>query len=316
MPQANQANSGQPKPSKMTAFSSGKPDNFDGTITGAVLAPWKYPNAKWTSCYALLEITPDEDSDLEKFVEPYDFANLPFTLPSNDGETPTIDKDFARSLAAGDDALGEGEHEQYQGTDYVGSGPTQNKQWYVFVKSLEKLGWALADQPNSIDGYIGLRAHFDRLAPTADVQKPKKSADPTKEPFKILQCTEIYSKPGEKGSSKGKSSSSSSTTSAGKATTKVNGSASASSSDLESRVRDVLVEALRTGAIKLDDSGSVKKDSAILRGKVTTLGKFNKDGQLKPTVNLLNDDAFHEANAEMGLYLYDSETGEITPLEE
>lgn len=316
MPQPQKNSNANTKPvSRLVDFAPGQPDDFDCEWKRLRLAPWKYPNSKSGKymTFLLIDIEPDPDSGFEPFTAPYTFGFLNRTMPSNDGETPLLDEDRAKELAAeGNDSLDQSEIEQFEGTTFCGAKPAPFLDWPELADSIQTCGMSYEEFPEGdFSGFEGMKCHMNRLPVKNQSQKKSTGANAQQNEWKVLKVTEIHAKPGEK-SSKGK-------TNANKATTKVNGSASSSanSSDLESRVRDVLVEALRNGSIKVDEkTGTVKKDSAILRGKVTTQGKFNKDGQLKPTVEILNSDAFHEKNAEEGLYLYDSETGEITPLEE
>lgn len=317
MPQANKTDSpssAKPIISRLVDFAPGAPDDFTGTWTRLRIAPWKYPNSasgKYMT-FLLIDIEPDEDSGFEPFTQPYTMGFLPRTesmnsgtMPSNDGETPTLDLDLARELGAGDASLSDEEVEQYSGSTWCGGKPGQNLNWWELAESLSRSGMTYDEFPSDVTGFEGLRCHMNRM-PSKN-QGKKKEGEEAKE-FKILKVTEIIARPGDK---KGKSGASNKPAASKPATSSASASTSSNGTgSLEDRVREEVLALLSSGTLKFNDNGQISKK--LIQGKVVS--KF-KGKEQTLSLKIVNDDKFHEESADQGLYLYDVDEGMITPLE-
>lgn len=134
--------------------SGGLADDFDGEITKVRFVPWDYDGKIDRHVLAVaMTIVPDEDSDLEEFIQVYSAGDLDHFAPSMDGEEP-VDLD-------------EGEEEDLEGIYALRVGRREqlnnNTNWAHFIGAAIDAGFPQEDLGASCDCFEGIRAHFNRV---------------------------------------------------------------------------------------------------------------------------------------------------------
>lgn len=196
-------------------FSSGRPTGFVGTITKVRYAPYVPPTSKtgkhWLSGYVSIE--PDEDSSYQPFIEKYQAGFLNSSAASNDG--PEIERDerqpaggwpFLLALSKGEEAIPEGEEENYEGVYVVGQPLNRNTDWAQFLRSLRDCGYEFTSA--NVDSLQGLKVRFDLLDPVNFDNSPRHgkttnaAGEEVATTYQVLCVTEIIENPQSKPAAK------------------------------------------------------------------------------------------------------------------
>lgn len=172
----------------------GRPDDFVGVIGEPTYQAYKWANSKSGKymLFAMVPITPDEESGYEPFIEPLQAGWLNEGVPSTNGKTPSGGswEDYA-ALGNGESEIEEGDEGKYSGEFALGRVP-KNTDWHQFNVSLNELGFK--EWTNSIKCISGVRAHFNRIP----AKKQTKKAGPDEQQWKVLVATELLPSKGGK----------------------------------------------------------------------------------------------------------------------
>lgn len=191
-------------------FSSGRPTGFVGTITKVRYAPYVPSTSKtgkhWLSGYVSIE--PDEDSSYQPFIEKYQAGFLNSSAASNDG--PEIERDerqpaggwpFLLALSKGEEAIPEGEEENYEGVYVVGQPLNRNTDWAQFLRSLRDCNYEFTSA--NVDSLEGLKCRFDLLDPVNFDNSPRHgkttnaAGEEVATTYQVLCVTEIIENPAQ-----------------------------------------------------------------------------------------------------------------------
>jgi hypothetical protein len=138
----------------------GLADDFDGEITRAVFGPWDYDgNMDHYELFVRLEITPDEDSDIQDtVVEHYSVGKdaLDHFHPSVDGIEPVDLEEWDQEDSS-----------EVEGPYIVRVGKREslfnNTNWAHFVVTAVDAGFPKEDVSLDLGCFEGVHAHFNRL---------------------------------------------------------------------------------------------------------------------------------------------------------
>lgn len=248
-------------------FATGQPDKFVGVIDLVLSYPYVGKQSKDGRHYLYIGVhmEPEEDSGYEGFTEKYFAGYLNKGVPSKDNEWPAGgDDEFYVSLSKGEAEL----KESCLGTDgnvvanhpnvgrYIIGRPDKSRNWHQFLTALRD-----ADEKGIIDwslpGYDlarfhGLKCRFDRVpqegATQAAGQKQQQS-------FPVLVPTKVFGYVEKSGKAKSAAASKSSSSKSAAA------SSDNGSGDLESRIVDGVLSALKEAGGKLKKGVLITKVS-------------------------------------------------------
>lgn len=196
-------------------FSSGRPTGFVGTFRKVRYFPYVPPTSKTGKHWLVggIWIEPDEDSSFQPFVEKYQAGFLNSSAASNDG--PEMDRDerqpaggwsFLLALSKGEEAIPEGEEENYEGIYVVGQPLNRNTDWAQLLRSLRDCGYEFTSA--NVDSLEGLKCRFDLLDPVNFDNSPRHgkttnaAGEEVATTYQVLCVTEIIENPQSKPAAK------------------------------------------------------------------------------------------------------------------
>lgn len=289
----------------------GLPDKFSGTILKARFAPWNYNGSIDHDVLAVaVTYKPDAGQDVpeEPFTQHYSAGDLDHFRPSMDGKNP-VDPNGDGEELEGVYAIKVGKRDQL----------TNNTNWAHWMREAIKAGFPVKEVVPNLEFLTGVRGFFTQIpqqkrsgiqvqaADEGDAEGGKQRRGKT-----ILVMERYEGREGGAATTKGAAASRPSPTSAaGKSVAQQTAEAEAASatngeaSPIDSRLHDVVLEALR------NNNGSLKK--VQLGGLVVSSGKFtgaDKNAAIRRVANTEFLSAFPES------WFWDKDSAELTQLAE
>jgi hypothetical protein len=154
-----------PFSNQLDDFASGRPDDFDGSVTDYYLYPYKGKESESGKYYLFLNLSfePDSDSGFDPFEEQYFMGNLFSAAPSRDNKKPSGGtEEFYRELGNGTESIPEGKEESYRGKYLLGK-PGKGTSYEMICNKMRDLGFDFTGTKAGDLSFLLMKGHFNRL---------------------------------------------------------------------------------------------------------------------------------------------------------